>query len=75
MGKVEGSGIIGGLVGRNAGKINSSYSIVKVKGNKKVGGFVAQNQGGVVGTKNVIQRAMYGNIVGKNYWVGNRWRF
>ena len=58
MGEIEGSRLIGGLVGRNESKINSNYSIMKVNGNDKIGGFVSQNQG---------------IIIGKNYWLGSNY--
>lgn len=74
-GVVTGLNAVGGLVGVNAGSIESSYSTVRVTGaNIDAGGLVGENQGSIeaaYATGTVVGNRSVGGLVGANTGNGN----
>ncbi len=65
-GAVEGSEVVGGLVGRNSGSITASYSTGTVAGNSLMGGLVGQN----LTTGNITSSYATGAVQGDSFIGG-----
>ncbi len=73
-GDVDGDSQIGGLVGRNDGKISRSYATGSVSGDGSIGGLLGYNDGGEVentyATGTVSGNSPVGGLVGWNIYEG-----
>ena len=67
---IVGSGnYVGALVGRNAGKLYSCYSVGRVRANESLGGLVGYNSGDVISSHSscvVLGRGEVGGLAGMN---------
>jgi len=71
VGTITGDDNVGGLVGRNFGKVASSYSVGKVTGDEEVGGLVGNNSGTITNSyfsgEVIGERNEIGGLVGRNF--------